>query len=54
MDAAPAAIVDPGGEKISYHEDLWMRFVKIAIVIFVLDLLVRRVRFFDRKFKAAA
>ncbi len=54
MDAALPAIVDPAGEKISYHEDLWMRFVKIAIVIFVLDLLVRRVRFFDRKFRAAA
>lgn len=54
MDPALAAIVDPAGEKISYHEDLWMKFVKIAILIFVIDLAVRRIRLFDRKFKAAA
>jgi Ca-activated chloride channel homolog len=53
MDAPLPAIVDPAGEKISYHEDLWTRFVKLAILIFVLDLFVRRVRLFDRKFKAA-
>lgn len=54
MDASLPAIVDPAGEKISYHEDLWTRFVKLAILVFVLDLIVRRVRLFDRKFKAAA
>jgi len=54
MDAAPAAIVDPAGEKISYHEDLWTKFVKLAILVFVIDLAVRRVRLFDRKFRAAA
>jgi hypothetical protein len=54
MDAAPGAIIDPAGEKISYHEDLWTKFVKLAILVFVIDLAVRRVRLFDRKFRAAA
>jgi len=54
MDAPLAAIVDAQGEKISYHEDLWQRFVKLAILVFVIDLAVRRIRLFDRKFKAAA
>ena len=34
---------------IRYHEDLWPRFVGAAIALFLLDLLVRRVRIFDRK-----
>jgi hypothetical protein len=34
---------------VTYHEDLWPRFVSAAIVLFVLDLLLRRVRLFDRK-----
>jgi len=53
-DAERAKVVDPAGEKVSYHEDLWSRFVKLAIAIFLLDLAVRRVRIFDRKFTAAA
>jgi Mg-chelatase subunit ChlD len=40
---------DPAGESIRYHEDLWPRFVGAAIVLFLLDLLVRRVTLFDRK-----
>ena len=38
------------GEKIDYHEHLWPRFVWIAIAVFFGDLLLRRVRIFDRKF----
>jgi uncharacterized membrane protein len=49
MDPAPAAVFDPAGEAIRYHEDLWPRFVFGAIALFLLDLLVRRVRLFDRK-----
>ncbi|MBV9947442.1 MAG: VWA domain-containing protein, partial [Myxococcales bacterium] len=49
MDPDPARVFDPAGERIRYHEDLWPRLVSAAIVIFLLDLLVRRVRFFDRK-----
>jgi len=49
LDPAPAAVFDPAGEVIRYHEDLWPRFVGVAIALFLLDLLVRRVRIFDRK-----
>ena len=49
VDPAPAAVFDPAGEAIRYHQDLWPRFVAAAIAIFLLDLLVRRVRIFDRK-----
>ena len=40
----------PPGDSVTFHQDLWPRFVGAAIVLFVLDLLVRRVRLFDRKF----
>ncbi|HVR21590.1 MAG TPA: glutamine amidotransferase, partial [Polyangiaceae bacterium] len=49
IDPSPSAVFDPGGEKITYQKDLWSRFVLAAIVVFLLDLLVRRVRIFDRK-----
>ncbi|HEX6766745.1 MAG TPA: VWA domain-containing protein [Polyangiaceae bacterium] len=49
VDPTPAAVFDPGNEKITYQKDLWSRFVLAAIVVFLLDLLVRRVRLFDRK-----
>jgi len=44
LDPAPAAVFDPAGEVVQYGEDLWPRFVAAAIVLFLLDLLVRRVR----------
>jgi len=47
-----AAIFDPAGEKVTYHEELWQRFIYAAVVVFLLDLLMRRVRLFDRKFVA--
>jgi hypothetical protein len=34
---------------VSYRKDLWDRFVLAALVAFLLDLLVRRVRLLDRK-----
>ncbi len=49
VDAAAPALFDPAGETIRYHQDLWPRFVGAAIALFLLDLLVRRVRLFDRK-----
>jgi Ca-activated chloride channel family protein len=49
-DPEARAVFDPSGEKVTFHEDLWPRFVGAAIVLLVLDLLVRRVRLFDRKF----
>lgn len=42
---------DPEGEKITYNEDLWARAIMAAIGLFLLDLLLRRVRIFDRKFR---
>ena len=57
--AATGGIVDPesvdkvfaaDGEKVTYHEELWPRFIYAAIAVFLLDLMVRRVRLFDRKF----
>ncbi|WP_394829544.1 VWA domain-containing protein [Pendulispora albinea] len=49
LDPDPKTIFDPAGETISYHQDLWSRFILAAIVVFLLDLLLRRVRIFDRK-----
>jgi len=49
FDPDPRVPFDPAGESIRYHEDLWPRFVAAAIFLFLLDLLVRRVRLFDRK-----
>jgi uncharacterized membrane protein len=45
-----AAVFDAAGEKVTFHEELWPRFIYGAIAVFLLDLLVRRVRLFDRKF----
>jgi hypothetical protein len=50
MDPKPPALFDPGDEKITYHEQLHDRFIIAAIIVFLLDLLIRRVRLFDRKF----
>ena len=49
VDPTPAALFAPGDEKITYQKDLWNRFVLAALIVFLLDLLVRRVRIFDRK-----
>jgi Ca-activated chloride channel homolog len=49
LDPSPVRVFDPDGESIRYHEDLWPRFVGAAIVLFLLDLLVRRVRIVDRR-----
>lgn len=53
---APAAkdVFDPAGETIKYHQDLWSRFIGAALVVYLVDLLVRRVRIFDRKKTAKA
>lgn len=46
-----AVAFDPQGEKITYDEELWPRFVMIAVGLFLLDLLLRRVRLFNRRFR---
>ncbi len=50
IDPDPARVFDPAGQKIVSYRPLWNRFVLAAIALFLLDLLVRRVRLFDRKF----
>jgi Mg-chelatase subunit ChlD len=49
MDPDVKAVFDPAGESIRYHEDLWSRFIGAALAVYLLDLLIRRVRVFDRK-----
>jgi Ca-activated chloride channel homolog len=49
-DPDAAATWAPAGEKVTFHEDLWPRLVGAAIAVLILDLLLRRVRLFDRKF----
>ena len=43
-------LFDPEGEQIKFDQELWPRAVMAAIGIYLLDLLLRRVRLFDRKF----
>jgi hypothetical protein len=51
-DFAPSAqrFFEPGDAKVVFHEGLWQRFIVLALVCFFLDLLMRRVRLFDRGF----
>lgn len=50
---APALALDPQGESVRHRTDWWPRVVLVALVLFILDLLVRRVRLFDRDFRSA-
>lgn len=45
------ALFDPGAEVVTYQEPLWQRFILLAMGCFLLDLLMRRVRLFDRQFE---
>jgi uncharacterized membrane protein len=49
VDPTPDAVFDPAGEAVRFHEDLWPRLVVAAILLFLADLFVRRVRLVDRK-----
>jgi hypothetical protein len=48
-----AQVFDPGDEKIVTRLPLWPRALFVALALFLLDLLLRRVRLFDRKFLAS-
>lgn len=50
MDPEPKSVFAPGDEKIISYEKLQNWFILAAIVVYLFDLLVRRVRLFDRKF----
>jgi Ca-activated chloride channel family protein len=49
VDPNVATMFDPAGESIVYHEDLWPRLIGAALALYLVDLLVRRVRLLDRK-----
>ncbi len=54
VDPTAPEVFDALGESISFHEDLWPRALLAAFPFFLLDLLMRRVRLFDRKSIATA
>jgi len=47
---SPAEIFDPQGESVESHDELWPELLFLALGIFLADLLLRRVRLFDRRF----
>ena len=49
FDPAPAALFAPAGESIPHYAELYGRFVFAALGLFLLDLLLRRVRLFERR-----
>jgi hypothetical protein len=49
LDPTPSQLVDPGAESISARQALEHRPILLALLLFLLDLLVRRVRLFARK-----
>ncbi|HLV64942.1 MAG TPA: VWA domain-containing protein, partial [Polyangiaceae bacterium] len=49
LDPEPRALFEPKGEAITHSVELYGRAVLAALAVFLLDLLVRRVRLFDRK-----
>ncbi len=51
LDPPLERLFDPGTAVVRYLEPLWQRFLLAAIACFLLDLLMRRVRLFDRQFR---
>lgn len=47
------AVFDPAGESVRHQTELWPKALLLALGLFFLDLLVRRVRIFDRDFRAS-
>jgi len=43
-----ARLFDPGRERIAAHEELWAKLVLFALGVFLIDLMLRRVRLFER------
>ncbi len=50
VDPLGDSLFDPGEERIERHEELWSWLLLVALGIFLFDLLLRRVRLFDRNF----
>ncbi|UJR81079.1 VWA domain-containing protein [Sandaracinus amylolyticus] len=53
-DPSPDALFDPAGESVRRREEVWSPLLFAALALFVIDLLLRRVRLFDRAFRAAS
>jgi hypothetical protein len=53
-DGATPALFDARGQHIVHREPLWQRLVLWSLALFMLDLLLRRVRIFDRGFKTGS
>jgi hypothetical protein len=51
---AGTQVYEAAGESVRHEKELWPRAVFAALALFLLDLLVRRVRLFDRNFRAAS
>ncbi|MDP3276215.1 MAG: VWA domain-containing protein [Deltaproteobacteria bacterium] len=51
LDPTPAQVFDPQGERILESQPLWRFPIFAGIAVFLLDLLLRRVRLLDRGFK---
>lgn len=51
---APEPIYEAAGESVRHQSELWSKGVLAALVLLLLDLLVRRVRIFDRDFRTAS
>ncbi len=49
-DPEPTRVFSPAGQKVVSYRPLWSSFVLAAVLLFLFDLMVRRVRIFDRKF----
>ncbi len=54
IDPKPSQVFDPEGQSIEHSSPRQNGFILAALVVFILDLLVRRVRLFDRKFRSTS
>lgn len=52
LDPSTAELFDPRNERIRHHEELWPRLLFFALLLFIVDLALRRVRILDRSFRA--
>lgn len=52
VDPSPRALGDSGGAVVRRSRPLWKWPVGAAVVLLLLDVLLRRVRLFDRQFRA--
>ncbi len=52
VDPSPRAVWDPRGESVRHARPLWAWPVGAAVAMLLVDLLLRRVRLFDRQFRA--